>query len=425
MQGRAWRVLSGTPPLKGRGTSPNISLITYNILADVYAMTKKHAYCPAHHRAWDDSKSHGPGRLSRLAQELNEYRSDVLCLQECSYPAFTQLGMKLDGYQGVHASSVLVERSLRDRKKYANALRNSETGLAIFCKSGNWKPIAARSIRLSALLVDSVNTFQIPSSDKRWPPDVRRVLSKQDDSTVLMQLLEHEATNLRLLMCTTHLFWDPRFPHVKASQADLVCLAIRHFAEESMAHSSKPLAIVLAGDLNSTPHLQPAFLPSGRAEALPQPLPDAWRNSATYELLSTGSVASEHPEHPDSFSAQLPDGWHIVSAANRPKHVLSPDSIGMLSTHGLSWQDAYHDALSNGPLPITTHADNFAGCLDYIWVGLGGDWGGESTCLRDGRVTAVLDVPYDVTRPDSLGKIPDATWPSDHLALGVDISFDA
>ena len=34
-------------------------------------------------------------------------------------------------------------------------------------------------------------------------------------------------------------------------------------------------------------------------------------------------------------------------------------------------------------------------------------------------------MPYDVARPAEFGKIPDATWPSDHLALGVALQIVA
>ena len=110
-------------------------------------------------------------------------------------------------------------------------------------------------------------------------------------------------------------------------------------------------------------------------------------------------------------------------------------SLGALQT-GLCLRDAYHDALARGPLPLTTHADDFAGCIDYCWVSCGPPnveevegGSGHRTPLEAGAVDCsvaprvevleVLDMPYDVAHPELFGRIPSADWPSDHLALGV------
>ena len=74
-------------------------------------------------------------------------------------------------------------------------------------------------------------------------------------------------------------------------------------------------------------------------------------------------------------------------------------------------RDAYAGALAPGPLPLTTRADDFAGTLDYIWLD------------ERARVRQVLRMPYPPERPEELGQIPDALWPSDHLPLGVQLQL--
>ena len=73
--------------------------------------------------------------------------------------------------------------------------------------------------------------------------------------TVQVNLLEHCETGRRVVVGNAHLYWDPKVPHAKTLQASLACEALARFA----GLSSKPAAVVLAGDLNSIPGVQPEF----------------------------------------------------------------------------------------------------------------------------------------------------------------------
>ena len=171
-----------------------------------------------------------------------------------------------------------------------------------------------------------------------------------------------------------------------------------------------PAALAIAGDFNSVPHLQLAFLPEEQRRQLPSSsLPD--ERSAVYGLLEAGETPADHPEHPDSFGKAAAAMAH---AAKKPKR---PDGIGPLNTRLGPLRDAYADGLAPGPLPLSTHSDDFAGTLDYIWLG------GPGT----GRlhVRQLLGMPYEVARPEEFGRIPDAQFPSDHLAIGVVLQLAA
>lgn len=56
-------------------TDPPLTIISYNILADKYAVSGWHSYCPLEHLQWSS-------RLPRLIQELETYSADIICLQE-------------------------------------------------------------------------------------------------------------------------------------------------------------------------------------------------------------------------------------------------------------------------------------------------------------------------------------------------------
>lgn len=53
---------------------PHLRIVTYNILADKYAMSGAKNYCPKQLRLWSS-------RWPRLMAELNHYNADIICLQ--------------------------------------------------------------------------------------------------------------------------------------------------------------------------------------------------------------------------------------------------------------------------------------------------------------------------------------------------------
>lgn len=60
--------------LAGAATG-SLRAITYNLLADKYATSGFHSYCPARWLEWGH-------RLPLILRELDGYDADVICLQE-------------------------------------------------------------------------------------------------------------------------------------------------------------------------------------------------------------------------------------------------------------------------------------------------------------------------------------------------------
>ena len=490
-----------------------LRLITYNILADALCMTSKHSYCDAAERSWGDASA---GRCQRLLAEILSYDADVVCLQECNTRCFDEFCCEMgDGtggapaatseerriYAGFHHSSFLSSAS------DAAAARESETGLAVFVRSSAWRPAAIKAHRLGSL-----------DDAHRHSGRLAQKLRDQSDSLLLL-LLQHTASGARVVIGNTHLHWDPRWPHLKASQGELAARCLDEFASSTgrgttaarraggragpVAAPSLLPSVVLAGDFNSVPVLQPSFLRAEAQAALPSPLPPSWQASALYRLLSTGSVPPDHPEHPTAFEAkhdvqsspvqssqgkarqgkasqgkaepdvQAGGGAAAASTGAAERHrkkraktaAACKPPLGPLTTR-LQLRDSHAHALSAGPLPLTTHADDFAGCIDYIFVsdcrgaaadgGMGSSAAAEAPPSSDCPVAAlpaaagmpsggadlsssggadlssssrqrhprvevleVLAMPYDLERPGAFGKVPSAEWPSDHLCLGA------
>ena len=404
-----------------------LRLVSYNILADALCMTEKHSYCCTTDREWGNALS---GRCSRLIGEIRSYDADVVCLQEVSLRCFQTFSDAFTEFTGFHHATFL---SAED----AAAARESVTGLAVFVRSSKWKPRAAKAHRFGAL-----------DGARQHTGRLRQKLLALSDAILLLRL-ESVICGTVVVLGSTHLHWDPHWPQLKVVQAHLAVHALRQFSESGAAHNNsdgrsggQAPVVVLAGDFNSVPHLQPAFLPEAQRASLPDPLPVTWQPSALYSLLACGHVPADHPEHPTQFGmspTELPQvavelaevdvaaaPVESMSASARPRKKAriakgaAPPPVGEL-TCPLALRNTHADALCAGPLPLTTHADDFSGCLDYVWAG----GLAEVEAVPTVDVLEVLEMPYNLNDSASFGPIPSADWPSDHLALGVTLGVGA
>lgn len=67
--------LAAHTDLDGRISNGTFSVLSYNILSDVYASSELYGYCPSWALSW-------PYRRQNLLREIVSYGADILCLQE-------------------------------------------------------------------------------------------------------------------------------------------------------------------------------------------------------------------------------------------------------------------------------------------------------------------------------------------------------
>ncbi len=74
-----WAIRAALPP------SPGVVLriVSYNLLANKYAITQNHDYCPLEFRRWSY-------RLPRLCEEILGFQGDIVCLQEVEEGVFVE-----------------------------------------------------------------------------------------------------------------------------------------------------------------------------------------------------------------------------------------------------------------------------------------------------------------------------------------------
>ena len=88
-------------------TGAVLRVVSYNILANKYAMSGFHDYCSMELRSWDQ-------RLPRLCDEILDFRGDIVCLQEVEEEVFTHdIGCRLrqEGFE-VSSRSVVAKTHL-------------------------------------------------------------------------------------------------------------------------------------------------------------------------------------------------------------------------------------------------------------------------------------------------------------------------
>jgi endonuclease/exonuclease/phosphatase family metal-dependent hydrolase len=348
----------------GPSSENAVVLVSYNILADGpgRALSSKHACCPLEWRTWEDGEE--GGRLARIVRELQGFDADILCLQECVPRHFEEIQERLGRkYVGIHVSQVLNSNS-EDQAE----VERGEMGNAVFVRAG-LSVEAAQGVAFRDCL------------GERHTGRLRQRLVGLEDSILLVKV---ESLGGPLCIGTTHLHFDPNWPHVKVCQAEMAIRALHKFAN---AAGGGPPA-VLCGDFNSLPVSQTSWLPQVQRDSLP-PHEDwnpAQRESAVLSLLTRGGVDEKHPEHPDAFGRPKDEPTNQCGELTSPIYLV--DTYSAVST------------------PWTTNAADFAGRIDYIFV---------TPKIQCSAVYAV---------PSSLDPIPDATYPSDHLSLAVSLRLN-
>lgn len=387
-----------------------IKIVSYNVLADMYAMrnpTKHAAACPVDALPWKT-------RRHRILHELEHYRAECVCLQEVEATAFEEdfeVFLAAAGYSGLHV--------LRTPWEQLRA-GESEDGIAIFWRTDSLRLEAKQEALYSDLVRGSSCVFLEGS-------DSHAANIAKEKGAVLVALFTHLHTGKQIVIANTHLFHSPRHADIKVSQAAMFANLVNDFAHNQRVPD---VPVVLCGDFNSQPQLN-------HNEIRHNPNDVSLRfhggeQSGVVELLSTGGLHALHMHHPASWNP------------------LKNGDLGPIKLSGnRRYSSAYQRWLGVEPA-FTTRTTGFTDTIDYLWLSdpgrlcgvLGGvpvpDVNEFEACLAsesdsgtlhgmDGDIVpfrrgvapqaaALASVANAVSFPESM---PDARrFPSDHLAIG-------
>ena len=254
------------------GSGVRFRVLTYNILAEIYATQQMYPYCDP----WALKFAY---RIELIVRELIDAAADVICLQEVQRDAFEGVLMPRLGAAGYAG---LYKQKTREDMGVAGKV----DGCALFWRKAKF--------RLS-------EHYEVEFNEGVWSAmRAARRMSEGEEREILSRMLKDNVAQLAVLqvvspdprggapcicVANTHLYSNPSAPDVKLWQ----CLALVNEVENlvNAPPPARPLPVMLCGDFNSSP------------------------DSAVYELLASRQLSASHPElnHPSAhqLSALLPN----------------------------------------------------------------------------------------------------------------------
>ncbi|ETO24803.1 hypothetical protein RFI_12354 [Reticulomyxa filosa] len=383
----------------------SVRVMTYNILADgeAYALSDFYPYTDIKQRQWNY-------RFPRVLAQIQAYDPDIVCMQETTPRTYNQRCVDLlllffffllsihfvacNSQQEMHTHSerererersihqkvfdlsVVYKNKKKNIKKYKNMyikeisssnLLQSERGAlvqsdAIFFKTSTVEVINWQVIRLGSEAEREEHSEVLgPLSS-----DFRSSLKTKFDVAIALHC--RFQNHSEFVAVTTHLFWNPRFPDLKAAQAFLLSHALHRVMEDEWKLDLAAIPVVIGLDSNSLPFkdVEDIFNPK---------LPKEGLVSGVYTLWTTGKLPREHLDHPCtrvpywSEHSTTEDAVGKFAAYIGKKNVEAAKQLPDWSVpKTMIWKSAYKEASCDSKEPpFTTKTNTFAGCLDYIF----------------------------------------------------------
>ncbi|KAF2289544.1 hypothetical protein GH714_037061 [Hevea brasiliensis] len=292
-------------------SSGTFTVLSYNILSDVYATSETYSYCPSWALSW-------PYRRQNLLREIVGYRADIVCLQE----------VQSDHYEEFFAPE-LDKHGLRWKYPYYD-------GCATFFRRDRFSHVKKYEVEFNKA-AQSLTEAVVPSAQRKTA--LNRLVK---DNVALIVVLEAKFSNQgadnvgkRQLLCVANTHVNVHdLKDVKLWQVLTLLKGLEKIA------ASADIPMLVCGDFNSVP------------------------GSAPHALLAMGKVDPLHPDlvvdplgilRPHSkLTHQLP----LVSAYSSFVRL----GVGL----GLEQQRRRMDPATNEPL-FTNCTRDFIGTLDYVF----------------------------------------------------------
>ncbi|RVW22147.1 Carbon catabolite repressor protein 4-like 1 [Vitis vinifera] len=285
------------------------TVLSYNILSDVFATSELYSYCPSWALSW-------PYRKQNLLREIVGYRADIVCLQEIQSDHFEEFfAPELDkhGYQALYKR--------KTNEVYTGNIHTID-GCATFFRRDRFSHVKKYEVEFNK---------------------AAQSLTDAVDNVALIAVLEakfsYQGADIpgkRQLLCVanTHINVHQELKDVKLWQVHTLLKGLEKIA------ASADIPMLVCGDFNSVP------------------------GSAPHALLAMGKV---DPMHPDLAI----DPLGILRPASKLTHQLplvsAYSSFARMGVGiGLEQQRRRLDPSTNEPL-FTHCTRDFIGTLDYIF----------------------------------------------------------
>ncbi|KAF6257457.1 phosphatase family [Scenedesmus sp. NREL 46B-D3] len=342
------------------GPNSRFTVLSYNMLADLYAKGDVYNHCPAWTMAWHYRKRN-------LLKELLTHRPDIMCLQEVQSDHFSEYlhpELTRAGYMGIY------------KKKTTEIFTGSQytiDGCATFFRCERFHLVKKYEVEFNKAAISLADQMTNPHQKKAT---MNRLLKDNVALIAVLEMAPDPERSSKQLICVanTHIHANPELNDVKLWQVHTLLKGLEKIA------NSADIPMLVAGDFNSVP------------------------GSAAHSLLVKGRVEPQQLESSVDPLGLLRDTklQHSLPLASAYAALLDHPP----TTEQLKKQRARVDPTHREPLFTNLNRD-FKATLDYVLY------------TRDSLAPAgLLELPAEaevVAKPgDSL---PNANWSSDHVCL--------
>lgn len=253
-QSRPWTMVENYANVDGGGGKESFTVVSYNVLCDMYATPLMYRYCPSRALNWETRKM-------LVLNELIALNADVITLQEVetsAYHVFFTPELQKLGYDSVFYPK-LRARTMGEKE------RMLVDGCAIFYRASKFRMYEKYLVDFRGL---AVNINAMCSSEDM----INRVMTKDNIGVVVR--LESRVIKQQFYLATTHLHWNPEFKDVKVIQTALLLDKIKSIQNANNPTSSwnSNVPVIITGDFNSL------------------------YDSGVYKLMSEGKVDRDNPD---------------------------------------------------------------------------------------------------------------------------------
>lgn len=351
-----------TAKISGPRGGERFRIVTYNILAEIYATQQQYPYCDFWALSWDY-------RFQNILREIIDVCPDVICMQEVQadhYESHLYNALSEAGFEGVY----------KQKTRASMGLAGKVDGCALFWRRSKFHLVESYSIEFNELA--SRQATQVLGMNPRTEEGIAYLNRLLKDNVAQLVVLEvaqptmstrpnREPIN-QVCIANTHLYSNKDFPDVKLWQTWQLLQELETF----VMSRGQNLPLMICGDFNSTP------------------------DTAVYDLLSRQAV---HPGHPDV---------NLNHGDNSSPNIL-PDAMSI--SHSFQLGSVYNTVLGEEP-KATNYTAQFKGVLDYMWY--------SASNLRPLSCAPIPD-EKDLTKHGEA--LPSTQYSSDHVMLISDMQI--
>lgn len=350
------------------------TVLTYNVLADLYATSEMYNYTPSWALSWNY-------RRQNILKEIVQHNADILCLQEVQSDHFEDFFL---GELGKHGYTAVY------KKKTAQVFSQGTyviDGCAIFFKKDRFTLIKKYEVEFNKAALSLVESLGGSSQKKEA---LNRLMKDNVALIVVLEALDQpharDPNGKRQLLCVanTHIHANTELNDVKLWQVHTLLKGLEKIA------ASAEIPMVVCGDFNSTP------------------------GSAAHNLLCNGRVDGAHPE-------LATDPFGILRPPSKLQHPLPLVSAytaltkqPCLESDEAERQRSRMDAAGTGEPIFTNCTKDFFGTLDYIFYT-------DDTLAP----LSLLEVPTEHECRSKYGGLPNTQCSSDHVSLMAEFQWGA